>query len=94
MKLSQHDIEKLKPYRFFDHTNPFVVKETFASVFNDERQALIELERICEVMNAPDLKVAASIFMKRYAFLPVITLYSMTMLKKKIESFHSKYFIY
>ncbi len=85
MKLSQHDIAKLKPYRFFDHTNPLVVKETFASVFNDERQALIELERVCEVMNAPDLKVAASIFMKRYAFLPVITLYSMTMLKKKLN---------
>jgi ferric iron reductase protein FhuF len=43
------------------------------------------LTKLMDTIGAPTMKVAASIFMKRYAFLAVISLYSMTAWNKKLN---------
>jgi siderophore-iron reductase FhuF len=43
------------------------------------------LKKLSDVIEAPSEKVAASIFIKRYAFLAVMSLYAMTALNKKLN---------
>lgn len=48
------------------------------------------LWRLSSLIGAPDPKTAASVFMKRYAYLAVIFLYSMTFFNKRLDvSFHN-----
>ena len=43
------------------------------------------LEKFNEGLKAPDAKTAASVFMKRHAFLAVLYLYSMTAFNKRLD---------
>lgn len=51
----------------------------------DETNLLRYLEKVGEYIGSPNVKVTASIFVKRYAFLAVIYLYGMTAYNKKLN---------
>ncbi|UYZ21445.1 IucA/IucC family C-terminal-domain containing protein [Mesobacillus jeotgali] len=53
--------------------------------FTDESEMGVYLERFNEGLKAPDAKTAASVFMKRHAFLAVLYLYSMTAFNKRLD---------
>lgn len=69
----------------------FVVSEPDKEVqiefkpFMDESMMGAYLDRFNEGLKAPDAKTAASVFMKRHAFLAVLYLYSMTAFNKKLD---------
>lgn len=53
--------------------------------FTDELAMGAYLEKFNEGLKAPDAKTAASVFMKRHAFLAVLYLYSMTAFNKRLD---------
>ncbi len=75
------DILELEKYRFNPHLEySFCVEDLL-----DE--ALLEdfFEKLTSIIGAPSSKAAASIFMKRYAFVAVMSLYAMTVWNKKMN---------
>lgn len=82
--LNDDEIVQLKQFRFT--TGERVSK--FSIPFNDlldENILLGYLEKVGNHIGSPNLKVTASIFTKRYAFLAVIYLYGITVWNKKLN---------
>ncbi|MBT2693186.1 IucA/IucC family C-terminal-domain containing protein [Bacillus sp. ISL-55] len=83
-ELTQIEIDILANYRF-------VVAEPEKDVQIDFRPFIeaatmgVYLKRFNVGLKAPDLKTAASVFMKRHAFLAVLYLYSMSAFNKKLD---------
>lgn len=74
-------IQQLRRYRFREDLNhsfevASLLEEEFLKDF---------IENLTMIIKAPSVKVTASIFMKRYAFVAVMSLYAMTVWNKKIN---------
>lgn len=83
-KLSEQEIAELLRFRY----TPTLEQDSSATpisslVYQEQMQAFLkEVER---EIQAPDLKVAASVFMKRYAFVVVIYLYALSSWNKRLH---------
>ncbi|MGV2939947.1 IucA/IucC family C-terminal-domain containing protein [Mesobacillus sp. LC4] len=83
-ELTATEIGILANYRFVDSEPEKDVQIDFRP-FTDESAMGAYLEKFNEGLKAPDAKTAASVFMKRHAFLAVLYLYSMTAFNKKLD---------
>ncbi|MFJ5713776.1 siderophore-iron reductase FhuF [Neobacillus sp. NPDC093127] len=72
---------QLKKYRF----NESLDQSFSAADLLEESYLKDFMENLAKTIGAPSEKIAASIFMKRYAFLAVISLYAMTVWNKKMN---------
>jgi siderophore-iron reductase FhuF len=80
-RLSADEIHHLQTYRL---TSSLLTKFNVVDLLNEE--FLKEFIRnLAQSLGAPSEKVAASIFIKRYAFLAVLSLYSMSVWNKRID---------
>lgn len=75
-------MDKLQKYRLSADLGP--KSFNVADLLNEEYLKTF-MEKLAQAIGAPNEKVAASIFIKRYAFIAVIALYSMTALNKKVN---------
>lgn len=73
--------KQLEKYRF----NPSLKQSFQVAALLDEAFLKEFLKNLAHTLGAPSEKVAASIFIKRYAFLAVMSLYAMTALNKKLD---------
>lgn len=72
---------QLKKYRLKESLD-----HSFSAVdLLDESYLKYFIENLAKTLGAPSEKIAASVFIKRYAFLAVISLYAMTVWNKKIN---------
>jgi ferric iron reductase protein FhuF len=83
-KLSEQEVAELLRFRY----TPILEQESSATlisdlVFQKEMQAFLEEVKV--EIQAPDLKVAASVFMKRYAFVVVFYLYALSSWNKRLH---------
>ncbi|WHY66237.1 IucA/IucC family C-terminal-domain containing protein [Neobacillus sp. SuZ13] len=74
-------VNQLEKYRF----NPSLEHTFNVADLLDEKHLRNFLENLSVTIGAPSEKIAASIFIKRYAFLAVMSLYAMTALNKKLN---------
>ncbi|MFT9598776.1 IucA/IucC family C-terminal-domain containing protein [Mesobacillus sp.] len=83
-ELTQNEIDILANYRFVVAEPEKDVQIDFRP-FMDAATMGVYLKRFNKGLKAPDLKTAASVFMKRHAFLAVLYLYSMSAFNKKLD---------
>lgn len=83
-ELTPNEVEILANYRFVVSEPEKNVQIDFRP-FTDEVAMGAYLERFNEGLKAPDTKTAASVFMKRHAFLAALFLYSMSAFNKKLD---------
>ncbi|MBB6446170.1 IucA/IucC family C-terminal-domain containing protein [Bacillus benzoevorans] len=81
--LNSAEIEQLKAFRFTTEETSSALSIRLDRLL-DEEIFLRYLENAGSRIGSPGLKVTASIFFKRYAFLTVIYLYGMTVWNKKL----------
>lgn len=87
--LTNEEIEQLKQFRFTTEKKSSELSIRLSELL-EEQKLLCYLEKVRSYIGAPNLKVTASIFMKRYAFLAVIYFYTITAWNKKLDiSFHN-----
>lgn len=87
--LTNEEIEQLSQFRFTTEKKPSELSIPLSELL-EEKKLLCYLEKVRSHIGAPNLKVTASIFAKRYAFLAVIYFYSITAWNKKLDiSFHN-----
>ncbi|MEH7225811.1 IucA/IucC family C-terminal-domain containing protein [Bacillus sp. JJ1566] len=82
--LLETEIEELKEFRFSDRQIPSSLSSPVSELFEEEKMKLY-LENVGDRISAPDKRVAASMFMKRYGFFAVLNLYAMTILNKRLN---------
>ncbi|MFC4323559.1 siderophore-iron reductase FhuF [Litchfieldia salsa] len=84
-RLLAEEITELKQYRLGEagDDNEFIVP--LQELLLSENLAAF-LSKVQVKMNAPDLLVAASMFAKRYGFFAALSLYSMTVLNKRLAT--------
>lgn len=83
-KLSEHEIAELLRFRY----TPILEQESSATLMSslvNQEQMQAFLKEVEGGIQAPDLKVAASVFMKRYAFVVVIYLYALSSWNKRLH---------
>jgi siderophore-iron reductase FhuF len=80
-KLTDQELLQLEKYRF----KPTLDNSFCLGNLLDESYLKEFLEKLTLTIDAPSEKIAASIFMKRYAFLAVMSLYAMTKWNKKLN---------
>lgn len=79
--LNESEMETLEKYRFKREIVPFIEAANLL-----QKESLVSfLQRFALTIGAPSERVAASIFMKRYAFVAVISLFAMTAWNKKLN---------
>jgi ferric iron reductase protein FhuF len=83
-ELTQNEIDILANYRFVVAEPEKDVQIDFRP-FMDPATMGVYLKKFNKGLKAPDLKTAASVFMKRHAFLAVLYLYSMSAFNKKLD---------
>ncbi|CAM3915455.1 IucA/IucC family C-terminal-domain containing protein [Mesobacillus thioparans] len=83
-ELTPNEIAILANYRFVVAEPEQEVQIDFRP-FMDEAAMGVYLNRFNKGLKAPDMKTAASVFMKRHAFLAVLYLYSMSAFNKKLD---------
>jgi len=79
--LSEQELMQLREYRF----NTSLEHSFKAADLLDESLLKDFMKNFADIIGAPAEKVAASIFIKRYAFLAVVSLYAMTAWNKKLN---------
>ncbi|WP_409299967.1 IucA/IucC family C-terminal-domain containing protein [Peribacillus sp. SCS-155] len=84
-KLLDHEIGLLSAYRFASNMDSSAFFFSALDLLKPEKLQTILME-IQNRLKAPDLKVAASLLIKRYGFFAVINMYSMSMLNIKFNS--------
>ncbi|MEH7237110.1 IucA/IucC family C-terminal-domain containing protein [Bacillus sp. JJ1562] len=82
--LLETEIEQLKEFRFSDRRFQSSLSSPMIELFNEEKIKQY-LENVGQKISAPDKRVAASMFMKRYGFFAVLNLYAMTVLNKRLN---------
>ncbi|MEH7384143.1 IucA/IucC family C-terminal-domain containing protein [Bacillus sp. JJ1521] len=82
--LLETEIEQLKEFRFSDRQFHSSFSSPMMELFKEEKIKLY-LENVGRKISAPDNRVAASMFMKRYGFFAVLNLYAMTVLNKQLN---------
>ncbi|MGM0902697.1 MAG: IucA/IucC family C-terminal-domain containing protein [Bacillota bacterium] len=83
-KLSEKEAAELLRFRY----TPILEQESSATPISSlvlKKQMKTFLEEVKVDIQAPDLKVAASVFMKRYAFVVVIYLYALSSWNKRLH---------
>jgi ferric iron reductase protein FhuF len=83
-KLSKKEAAELLRFRY----TPILEQDSSATPINSlvqKEQMKTFLEEVKVEIQAPDLKVAASVFMKRYAFVVVIYLYALSSWNKRLH---------
>jgi ferric iron reductase protein FhuF len=83
-KLSEKEAAELLRFRY----TPLLEQESSATPISSlvhKEQMKVFLEEVKIEIQAPDLKVAASVFMKRYAFVVVIYLYALSSWNKRLH---------
>lgn len=83
-ELTREEIKVLSNYRFVVEEPEKEVQIDFTHFLN-EASTIIYLKKFKSELKAPDLKTAASVFMKRHAFLAAIYLYTMSAFNKKMN---------
>jgi ferric iron reductase protein FhuF len=83
--LNKNEIEQLIPFRLSTEEKVSELSIVLNEIL-DDRAMLRYLEKVGAHIGSPDLKVTASIFVKRYAFIAVIYLYGITAWNKKINT--------
>ena len=87
--LTNEEMEQLKQFRFTTEKKASELSISLNELL-EETKLLCYLEKLRSYIGAPNLKVTASIFVKRYAFLAVIYFYTITAWNKKLDiSFHN-----
>lgn len=84
-RLNAQEIATLKKMRLTDTFEPSALSIQMDLFLQDHRVFSQYLEGLKKEIGAPNNKVAASIFMKRCAFLAVLSLYAMTALNKRLN---------
>jgi len=80
-KVRAEELAHLQKYRFKPNlTNSLNVIELLDDVFLQDF-----LKKLANIIGAPNEKTAASMFIKRYAFVAVMSLYTMTAWNKKLD---------
>ncbi|MFG3611559.1 IucA/IucC family C-terminal-domain containing protein [Rummeliibacillus stabekisii] len=82
--LTEQEKQQLREFRFTSTKSRSELSIELAQLM-DRDMLSIYLEKLSNLIVAPNLQTTASIFMKRYAFLAVIFLYSMTVYNKKLD---------
>lgn len=80
-ELTNQEIKQLKQFRFTTEQKPSALSISLDELLN-EQKLLCYLEQVKTKIGSPNLKVAASIFMKRYSFLAVIYFYGISVWNK------------
>jgi ferric iron reductase protein FhuF len=81
----QHDeVEQLKNYRLTEEAYPSDLSISVTELLN-KIELNPFLQKLQDILTAPDLKVTASMIAKRYGFFAVLSLYSMTILNKRLN---------
>jgi ferric iron reductase protein FhuF len=79
--VKEHDLNELKKYRLRSETGPsFNIAKLLEKEFSIDF-----MKKLADSMGAPSERTAASIFIKRYAFIAVISLFAMTTSNKKMN---------
>ncbi|MDF2903459.1 MAG: ferric iron reductase [Bacillus sp. (in: firmicutes)] len=84
-KLSEQEISILKGMRFTDRKMESDLSIELKVIYEDDKRLVKYLQNIKQEVGSPNDKVAASIFIKRYAYLAVIYLFSMTAWNKRLN---------
>ncbi|WP_453994030.1 iron reductase [Bacillus nitroreducens] len=82
--LFETEIEELKEFRFSDEQMQSSLSSPVIELFEEENLRQY-LETVEKRISAPDKRVAASMFMKRYGFFAVLNLYAMTIFNKRLN---------
>ncbi|MCC3355802.1 IucA/IucC family C-terminal-domain containing protein [Bacillus sp. REN16] len=82
--LLESEIEQLKEFRFSDKRFKSNLSSPVIELFEDEKIKQY-IKNIGQKISAPDKRVAASMFMKRYGFFAVLNLFAMTILNKRLN---------
>ncbi len=85
MSLTEEELTELKRLRLTEKRVSSELSVPLHEIMNDREGCLAYLQRVKEEVGAPNDKVAVSILMKRYAFLPAIYLYAMTVWNKRLN---------
>ncbi len=81
----QHDeLEQLKNFRLTEEAYSSELSISVKELFK-ETELHQYLQKLEDVLHSPDHKVTASMFVKRYGFFAVLSLYSMTILNKGLN---------
>ena len=75
--LNKNEIEQLRPFRLSTKEKVSELSIVLNEII-DDRAMLQYLEKVGAHIGSPNLKVTASIFVKRYAFIAVIYLYGIS----------------
>ncbi|MEH7382889.1 IucA/IucC family C-terminal-domain containing protein [Bacillus sp. JJ1533] len=82
--LTEMEIEQLKEFRFSDRQFESSLSTPVNELFEEEKINQY-LGNVGTRISAPDKRVAASMFMKRYGFFAALNLYAMTILNKRLN---------
>ncbi|RFB15042.1 iron reductase [Bacillus sp. HNG] len=82
--LLETEIEQLKEFRFSDRRFQSSLSRRVIELC-DEKVIQQYLDNVGQKISAPDKRVAASMFMKRYGFFAVLNLFAMTVLNKRLN---------
>jgi ferric iron reductase protein FhuF len=83
MELSDYERSQLEPFRFSMKQTDSPLSICVAQLF-DEKDLRYYFEKLRKKIGAPNMAVAASIFIKRYSFVAVIALYAMSVWNKRL----------
>lgn len=83
--LNFDEMKELMKLRLTDERITSKLSVELADILGTEQRCRDYLQLIKEEIGAPNDKVTASIFIKRYAFIPVIYLYAMTVWNKQLN---------
>ncbi|WP_449537475.1 IucA/IucC family C-terminal-domain containing protein [Ferdinandcohnia sp. Marseille-Q9671] len=78
------EMEQLKEFRFSEHRFQSRLSIPVIELFDDKKMNRY-LANVGQKIDAPDERVAGSMFMKRYGFFAVLNLYAMTILNKRLN---------
>lgn len=84
VNLTAKEVEELSRFRFSSNAPKDGTAEKISDVLIDGNMGPF-LKKVKHEIQAPDLRVAASVFMKRFAFVAVIYLYAMSVWKKRLQ---------
>jgi ferric iron reductase protein FhuF len=84
--LNKDEIEQLRPFRLSTAEVRGSKLSILLNEIIDDLALMRYMENVGAHIGSPNLKVTASIFVKRYAFLAVIYLYGMTVWNKKLDT--------
>lgn len=80
----EDEIQQLKKFRLCEQSSPSDLSIAVSDLLDKEKLQNF-LSKLQDTIDAPDKAVTASMFLKRYGFFAVLSLYSMTILDKQLN---------